>query len=190
LFLLSSLIPDDRILPRPSGFGEKLLQLKAKAEQFSFMPNMSSTWASLVTKARCLKPSCPDPSYLPVREFLIHDDAFLSFYPMPFPDLGTAAQAYCPIRLEEIEAEGNITCHAGVDCSFERSAAIGPSKWWIFSCNPKAPGFVWIGYVYVRSDENGKVSLGHWSQHGRPISAEGLHRKLLNLEFSPPDEPE
>lgn len=56
LTLLSNLIPDDRILPRPEGFGQQLLSLKKRVEQFSFIPNMTTTWETLMTRARCLKP--------------------------------------------------------------------------------------------------------------------------------------
>jgi hypothetical protein len=188
LSLLSALIPDDRILPRPDGFGQQLVLLKEKAEQFSFLPNLLSTWGGLVTKARCLKPSIPDPSYVSARELLIVDEAFLTFYPIPFPDLGDGAEKLCPVDHERIVAEGNETCTEGVDCIFECSAIVGQSQWWVFRCDPRVPDFIWVPYVCVRLAENRQITVRHWTQHSEPISSEDLHRQLLNLEFSPTEE--
>lgn len=185
LSALAKLIPDDRILPRPERFGEQLLELKKRAEQFSFMPNIVPTWTELITKARCLRPTTPEPSYLPIRELRIEGDAFLKFYPMPFPDLGEEAEFQCPIDQHKILEEGNETCSEGVDCTFHCSAVIGSSRWWVFQCHPKTSDFVWIGYVYVRQNDRGEARIGHWVEHDEPISPEGLHRKLLTLEHCP-----
>ncbi len=184
LSLLANFIPDDRILARPEGFGGQLLLLKRKAEQYGFVANMTCTWETLVTKARCLKPTCHDPSYVPTSELLIEADAFLEYYPMPFPRLGSDEENACPIDQKSRLEEGNKTCHAGVDCKFECSAIIDGSKWWIFRCYPNAPNFIRIGYVYVRLSKDQRVTLGHWTAHRDPISEEGMHRKLLKLEYS------
>lgn len=185
LSMLSSLMPDDRILKRPEGFGAQLLSLKRRSEQLSFMPNMESIWAGVATRSRCLKPAKPDEAYLTVNELLIDSEAYLEFFPFPFPNLGSDAEQKCPIDPAAILAEGNKTCHAGVECRFEVSAVIEDSKWWIFRCYPKVSGFIWIGYVYVRCEGGGKASLGHWTNHSVPITQEELHKKLLCLEYAP-----
>jgi hypothetical protein len=72
LFALAEVIPDDRISPRPAGFGAGLLRLRELALRQRDLPNLVCTWETLVTRARCLKPVAFDASYeLPLRELLI-----------------------------------------------------------------------------------------------------------------------
>jgi hypothetical protein len=122
------------------------------------------------------------------KDLLIEHDAFLAFYPMPFPDLGDEAEKLCPVDHEDIVSEGNETCSGGVDCVFEGSAIVGKSQWWIFRCYPRTSKSIWVPYVYVRLAENQQTTVGHWHNHVEPISPEELHTKLLNLEFSPRSE--
>jgi hypothetical protein len=63
LALLAEVIPNDRILPRPKGFGDALMKLGERFKNGHFHGNAIATWESLVTKSRCLKPSEPDRSY-------------------------------------------------------------------------------------------------------------------------------
>ena len=71
LDLLAHLIPDDKVVPRPAGFGEAMLQLRDRALEHREEANFSCTWETLVTRARCLRPEGPDPSYVPIPQFLI-----------------------------------------------------------------------------------------------------------------------
>jgi hypothetical protein len=71
LDLLAHLIPDDKVVPRPAGFGEAMLQLRERAVEQREEANLRCTWETLVTRARCLRPEGPDPSYVPIPEFLL-----------------------------------------------------------------------------------------------------------------------
>jgi hypothetical protein len=63
LFALNKLMPDEEIIQRPVGYGEKLLQLRVRSKALIHEPNLASTWNGLITKSRCLKPTEPDESY-------------------------------------------------------------------------------------------------------------------------------
>ena len=63
LFALNELIPDEEIIQRPIGYGEKLLQLLARSKALSHEPNLACAWNGLITKSRCLKPVEADESY-------------------------------------------------------------------------------------------------------------------------------
>lgn len=63
LMLLSEVIPDDQILPRPSGFGDALIQFGARLKNGGFHANVAGVWDTIVVSSRCLKPSEPDFSY-------------------------------------------------------------------------------------------------------------------------------
>jgi hypothetical protein len=71
LDLLLHLIPDDKVVARPAGFGEAMLRLRSRALEQREEANLSCTWEALVTRARCLRPEGPDPSYVPIPQFLI-----------------------------------------------------------------------------------------------------------------------
>ena len=71
LVLLADLIPDDKVVTRPAGFGEAMLRLRSRAMEQREDANLSCTWEALVTRARCLRPEGPDPSYVPIPQFLI-----------------------------------------------------------------------------------------------------------------------
>jgi hypothetical protein len=186
LFALAEVVPDDQILPRPSGFGEGLLKLRERVMELSFMPNIVGTWESLTTQARCLRPVEPDLSYeCSLRELQVPSDSFLQYFPIPFPSLGDSAQAVCPVSMERITEEGNESCLASVTCDLEQSAIVRSSRWWIYRCKPNVPDHIWIGYVYVWQDENQQVEIGHWESHCEPMSEGDLHVALLQREFSP-----
>lgn len=70
LAMLAHLIPDDRVLPRPAGFGEAIMRLRERALEQHDEDNLRCTWGLLVTRARCLRPEGPDPSYVPIPQFL------------------------------------------------------------------------------------------------------------------------
>ncbi|OAI09356.1 hypothetical protein A1359_02230 [Methylomonas lenta] len=63
LFALNELMPDEQIIQRPLGYGEKLLQLRERCKALIHEPNLACTWNGLLTKSRCLKPVEPDESY-------------------------------------------------------------------------------------------------------------------------------
>ena len=184
LFALSELIPEDQILLRPRGFGEKLLKLREKVKKYSFMLNLTGTWETLITRAKCLKPAEFDISYeKSTQQLQVSSKAFLDFFPMP--SIGEEEQSACPVSMEKIIEEGNKTFYAGATCNFEKSALIRTSQWWVFRCNLNAPNFIWINYIYVRQDEDQEIEIGRWSSHSSPMSESRLHVKLLNQEFSP-----
>lgn len=63
LFSLNELMPDEQIIQRPLGYGEKLLQLRDRCKALIHEHNLASAWNGLITKSRCLKPAEPDVSY-------------------------------------------------------------------------------------------------------------------------------
>ena len=71
LALLALLIPDDKVVSRPAGFGEAMLRLRERAVEQREQDNLRCTWEDLVTRARCLRPQEPDPSYVPIADFLL-----------------------------------------------------------------------------------------------------------------------
>jgi hypothetical protein len=71
LALLAHLIPDDKVVPRPAGFGEVMLQLRERAVEQREQDNLRCTWEDLVTRARCLRPQVPDLSYVRIADFLL-----------------------------------------------------------------------------------------------------------------------
>lgn len=184
LLVLHHLIPNSQILPRPLGFGEKLLTLRERVKKFSFQPNLTFTWETLITNARCLKPVERDRSYeIPASKLYVSIHAFLEYFPFPLPSVA-GEESTCPVSLERIIEEGNKTCFAGVSCIFELSASIDAARWWIYRCCPNAPNFIWIGYVYIRQDLVKEVEVGHWSSHCHPMDKFGLQVELLEREFS------
>lgn len=188
LSLLSDLIPDDRILSRPDGFGENLLDLKKRAERYSFLPAVVDTWETLVTKARCLRPSKPDSSWKSPREMLIAEDAYLAFYPVPLCNLGDGAEEQCPVDHERIATKGRKMIDAD-GCRFECSAIVESYKLWLFRCHRTNPEleFVSPNYIFVRLAEDGHTTVGHWTHYETPNSPSELHKGILNLAYSPPE---
>lgn len=72
LFALNELIPDEEIINRPTGYGEKLLQLRARSKALSYESNLACAWNGLITKSRCLKPVEADESYdIPVKKLML-----------------------------------------------------------------------------------------------------------------------
>lgn len=183
---LSNLIPDNQILPRPPGFGEKLLKLREKVKEFSFISNITVTWSNIITKARCLKPSEPDVSYeSSLSELQVSSDTFLDYFPIPISNIGEDVQCACPVSMDRIIEEENKYCPANVICNFEKFLEIRSSRWWVFRCKRNTPSFILFNYVCIRQNKNQKVEIGRcWSSTHHPMSEAALHQQLLEEEFS------
>ena len=184
LFTLKTLLPSDQILPRPSGFGSQLLTLRERVKKYSFLPNLTDTWNSLATTARCLKPTEPDESYaISANQMGVYSDKYLEFFPCPLPKADSAESA-CPLSPEEILESTATKAVSGETVDLLHSSHIRSSNWWVFGYPFNTSYSKRYVKIFIRESADGALETSKKITDSYKVSEEWLHKEILRREFS------
>lgn len=86
LFLLESLIPDDRIGGRPDDFSDILLRIRLRVEKLSFLPNLCCAWDTLALKQRYLKSEEDFLRKYSQRHLKVDGSRWRAYFQFPLPN--------------------------------------------------------------------------------------------------------
>ncbi|MDD2743330.1 MAG: hypothetical protein PHV02_13755 [Rhodocyclaceae bacterium] len=187
LFLLVDLIPDDRMLPRPSGFNESFLLLRLRAERLGFLANLSCAWDTFARKQRLLFDADDPLRRYSAKQLQLDTNRWKDFFPFPLLNFTKGAMRGCNVSFATLRREiGKLGANPGAR-RLIYATTIDDVRYWVW----EIPGFTDIAHltrvIYLRVPLEGTGGLGYWDlyrQFHERVSAESISKRLLNIEFS------
>jgi len=187
LFLLTDLIPDDRISPRPAGFSDSFLRLRLRAEKLSFLPNLECAWNQLAEKQRYLKAE-NDPLRIYTAKQLELGGGFNKFFSIPLPDWTSSGMKGCRAKLWLLRGRIQELGSCPGDRRLIFVTQIEGVWYWVW----RLPGEVGTAHlariVFLRQPKEGDLGLGYWDlyqQFPERDTPREISLRLLKIEFRP-----
>lgn len=187
LFLLSDLIPDDRVSQRPQGFSDAFLRLRIRAERLSFLPNLESAWDTLALKQRYLV-SDQDPLRKYSARQLGLTCRWTEFFPFPLLNFKRFGMKECRASMSALREQiQKLGCLPG-QRDLIYVTRIEEVRYWVWRL-PGRPGTAHLSrLVFLRQSVDDQLGLGHWDiykQFRERNTPEEISHRLMKIEFSP-----
>jgi hypothetical protein len=186
LSLLTQMIPDDRVSPRPVGFSDAFLRLRIRAEKLSFLPNLECAWDSLALKQRYLT-STDDPLRKYTAQQLGLTKRWTAFFPSPllnYQKLGMKeCQADMAVLRKTIQDAG---CLPG-QRRLIYVTKIEDVRYWVWKLPSQTESAHLYRLLFLRQPQIGQMGVGHWDiykQFGERDTPEQISGRLMQIEFS------
>lgn len=188
LFLLVTLLPDDRDIPRPPRFTDDLLFMRLRCERLGFLPNLESTWMGVATLQRNLIDETDRlRSFTP--EQLRPATALCSRH-FARPLVNYTRNRFFNIKLDWSAWRFILRC-AGSPPGMQQlvySTRIDGVRYLVWRL-PGTPGTAHImRMVYLRQSADGDTKVGYWDlyrQFKERDSSDDISRRLMDIEFAP-----
>lgn len=190
LCLLRSLIPTSGSFVRPPGLSDALLQLRLRAERLSFLPNLESTWSSLMVAQRHLRSDDDDLRRYTPEQLSTISGGWMRFFPFPLINHKLRLLKELPAVQRVLRDITQAINSAPGARRLLMSTRIEQTLYWVWHV-PVDRGNAHIAeIVFIRQPPTGPAEVGQWSiyrQFQERWGDEALSRRLLEIEFGDVD---
>lgn len=185
LFLLSEMIPDNQVGPRPTGFSDVFLRLRIRAEKLSFLPNLECAWDSFALKQRYLLAADDYLRKYTARQLGL-TKRWKEFFPSPLVNYTKSAMSECAADMamlhRKIQEKG---CLPGEARLIYRTR-IEDTRYWVWKLPPVTGPAHLYRLVVLRQPREGPLGIGHWdiyAQFHERDTPEQISERLMLIEF-------
>jgi hypothetical protein len=186
LALLERLIPKDKIGPRPPGFSDSLLRMRLRVEKLSFLPNLTSTWNSLMVTQRGLK-SDDDPLAQYSFNELGIDRGDWPGLELPLQEFVTDPLAHCQVDFEVLRNAMEKLAESSSDPELIYSTRVKKTFYWVWQYPGKEGTAHLHRLIFLRQPVEGDCELGFWDlyeQFHERATRICISKRLREIEFS------